>query len=113
VQGRRSYARPRRISQGAHGEPANRLRSAPRYLRASERLHPLVDLLKSVVGLGFSGLVCMPLIIAACYLHRNTRMVTPPSSVPRWLVWVPLAMVLPLGSLDAALGMLPRRSSGL
>ena len=72
-----------------------------------------MDLLKSVVGLGFSGLVCMPLIIAACYLHRNTRMVTPPSSVPRWLVWVPLAMVLPLGSLDAALGMLPRRSSGL
>jgi len=67
------------------------------YLRASERLHPLVDLLESVVGLGFSGLVCMPLIIAACYLHRDTRLVTPPSSVPPWLVWVPLAMVLPLG----------------
>jgi hypothetical protein len=67
------------------------------YLRTSGRLHPLVDLLESVVGLGFSGLICLPLLIAACYLQRDTRAATPSSSVPRWAVWVPLALVLPLG----------------
>lgn len=64
------------------------------YLRTSQGRQPILDSLECLVGLGFSGLVCVPLLIAACYLHRHTR--TRPSSVPRWLVWVPLACVMPL-----------------
>ena len=69
------------------------------YLRTSGRLYPLWDQLETLVGLAFSGLVCLPLLIAACYLHRYTRVVAPSSSVPRWLVWVPLAIVMPMGML--------------
>ena len=65
------------------------------YLRTSQRLYPLWECLEGLVGLGFSGLVCTPLIIVACYLHRHTR-VGAPSWVPRWTVWVPLAVVMPL-----------------
>jgi hypothetical protein len=67
------------------------------YLRASLRLSPVWDELETLVGLGFSGFICLPLIIAACYLHRHTRVVMPASSLPRWLVWVPLGMVMPAG----------------
>ena len=59
------------------------------YLR-SRHLHTLLDLLEGLVGLGFAGLVCLPFVIAACYLHLNTN-------VPRWLVWVPFVLVMPLG----------------
>ena len=65
------------------------------YLRTSRSLYPVLDLLEILVGLGFSGFVCLPLIIVACYLHRHTRAGMPASAVPRWLVWVPLAMVMP------------------
>ncbi|HEY3255207.1 MAG TPA: hypothetical protein VGJ91_14710 [Polyangiaceae bacterium] len=60
------------------------------YLRASGRLYPVWDQLECLVGLGFSGLVCLPLIIGAAYLHMKTN-------VPRWLVWVPVPFVMPLG----------------
>ena len=66
------------------------------YLRTSGRLYPLWEQLETLVGFGFVGLVCIPLLIAACYLHRHTR-VEAPSWVPRWSVWVPLALVMPVG----------------
>jgi len=59
------------------------------YLR-SRHMHELLDTLEGLVGLGFAGLVCLPFVIAACYIHLNT-------SVPRWLVWVPLVLAMPLG----------------
>jgi len=59
------------------------------YLRTSGRLYPVWDMLENLVGLGFSGLVCLPFIIGACYLHLNT-------TVPRWLIWVPVTLVMPL-----------------
>src|SRR6478609_6697115 len=60
------------------------------YLRTLGRLYPVWDMLENLVGIGFSGLVCLPLIIGACYLHLNT-------TVPRWLSWVPITLVMPLG----------------
>ncbi|HKO47155.1 MAG TPA: hypothetical protein VJV79_05500 [Polyangiaceae bacterium] len=59
------------------------------YVRTSGRLYPVWDMLENLVGLGFSGLVCLPFIIGACYLDLNT-------SVPRWLIWGPVTLVMPL-----------------
>lgn len=67
------------------------------YLRSRpSALRPVTDSLECLVGLGFSGLVCLPLLIVACYLHQRSRAASP-SSLPRWLVWVPLALLMPLG----------------
>ena len=60
------------------------------YLRALEHPPGILDLLEGLVGLGVAGLVCLPFVIAACYVHLNT-------SVPRWLVWGPLVLLMPLG----------------
>ncbi|HEY3254682.1 MAG TPA: hypothetical protein VGJ91_12065, partial [Polyangiaceae bacterium] len=60
------------------------------YLHTAGRLHPLMDQLESLVGLGFAGLACLPLIVGACYLDMKTN-------VPRWLVWVPFVLVWLMG----------------
>ncbi|MEP7049164.1 MAG: hypothetical protein ABJB12_02375 [Pseudomonadota bacterium] len=53
------------------------------------------DSLEALVGLGFSALVCLPLAIGASYQEARSRSSAGPSR--RWLVWLLLALMLPLG----------------
>ena len=53
------------------------------------------DSLEALVGLGFSAAVCLPLVMTAHYLEMRSRSSADPSR--RWLVWLVLALVLPLG----------------
>ncbi len=53
------------------------------------------DSLEALVGLGFSALVCLPLAIGAYYLGEPSA--SSAKDPRRWLAWLLLALVLPLG----------------
>lgn len=52
------------------------------------------DSIEALVGLGFSGLVCLPLVIGAAHLERHSHASGDQSR--SWLIWLLLAPVLPL-----------------
>jgi len=68
------------------------------YLRSSSApdLPGTRDSLEALVGLGFSALVCLPLVIGAGYLDQRSSATANPARVRR-LVWLLLALVPPLG----------------
>jgi hypothetical protein len=69
------------------------------YLRSRDApdLRVLRDSLEAVVGLSLSALVCLPLVIGASYLDQRWRSSARSAGPPRWLAWLPLLLVPPLG----------------
>ena len=69
------------------------------YLRSPQapELPATRDSFEALVALGFSGLVCLPLVLGACYLYRSSHATANARWALRSLACLLLALILPLG----------------